>query len=75
MSTRQRITPRLLRIYEAAEYLSCKNWFVEELIRKQRIPFLILGKVYVIDVKDLDRWIDAEKLRQASGATVEKAVA
>ena len=64
------ITPRLLRIPEAAVYIGATNWFVEELIRKQKIRYLILGKIYVLDTKDLDNWIDAEKLRQSAGCGV-----
>jgi excisionase family DNA binding protein len=61
------IQPRLLRIPEAAAYIGATNWFVEELVRANLIPFLTVGKYRVIDVCDLDSWIDEEKELQCSG--------
>ena len=58
------VVPRLLRIPEAAHYIGATNWFVEELVRENKITFLVVGKYRVIDVRDLDAWIDAEKGRQ-----------
>lgn len=60
------IQPRLLRIPEAAVYIGGTNWFVEELVRANLIPFLTVGKYRVIDVYDLDAWIDEEKKVQLS---------
>ena len=59
------IAPRLLRIQDAARYLSATNWFVEELIRNNQIRSLVLGKRRVLDVRDLDAWIESEKVRAA----------
>lgn len=55
------IIPRLLRIQDAARYLSATTWFVETLIREKKIPSLILGKRRVLDVYDLDAWIEKQK--------------
>ena len=55
------ITPRLLRIPQAAEYIGGTNWFVEELCRNRRIAYLTVGKYRCIDVKELDRWIEAQQ--------------
>lgn len=55
------IVPRLLRIQDAARYLSSTTWFVETLIREKRVPSQIIGKRRVIDVHDLDIWIDSQK--------------
>lgn len=60
------IRPRLLRIPEAAAYLGATNWFVEELVRANSIPFLTVGKYRVIDICDLDAWIEKEKGAQWS---------
>lgn len=60
-SGRFAIQPRLLRIPEAAAYLGATNWFVEELVRANSIPFLTVGKYRVIDICDLDAWIEKEK--------------
>jgi excisionase family DNA binding protein len=59
------VSPRLLRVPQAAQYLGATNWFVEELCRNKRIAFLTVGKYRVIDVRELDRWIEAQ---QGSGA-------
>lgn len=55
------VIPRLLRIQDVARYLNATTWFVEELIRNRKIRFLILGKRRVVDVNDLNDWIDAQK--------------
>ena len=55
------VTPRLLRIKEAAEYLGASVWFVRTLVWEDKIPFLHLGQRFVIDRADLDRFIDASK--------------
>jgi excisionase family DNA binding protein len=60
------VVPRLFRVPQAAQYLGATNWFVEEQFRNGRIPFLTIGKYRVVDVRDLDAWIDAEKARQLS---------
>jgi len=59
------VPPRLLRIPEAAHYIGATNWCVEELVRAGRLRFLVVGKYRVIDVRDLDDWIEVEKERQA----------
>jgi len=53
--------PRLLRITQAAQYLSVTNWFMETLLRENEIPSLMLGKRKVVDVRDLDAWVDKQK--------------
>jgi excisionase family DNA binding protein len=55
------ISPRLLRIPQAAQYIGGTNWFVEELCRNRQIAFLTVGKYRVIDVRELDRWIEAQQ--------------
>lgn len=55
------VVPRLLRIQDAARYLSATTWFVETLIREKKIPSLILGKRRVLDVNDLNEWIERQK--------------
>ena len=61
MSQKSPIIPRLLRIEDVAKYLSATTWFVEELIRNKKIRFMILGKRRVVDVNDLDSWIEEQK--------------
>lgn len=59
------ITPRLLRITDAAQYLSCTFTYIETLIREKRVPSIILGKRRLIDVLDLDRFVEEQKEEQA----------
>lgn len=55
------IVPRLFRISDAARYLSATYGFVETLVREKTIPSMILGKRRVIDVRDLDDYIERIK--------------
>jgi hypothetical protein len=61
-STKPIVFPRLLRIPLAAQYIGGTNWFVEELCRNRQIAYLTVGKYRVIDVRELDRWIEAQQL-------------
>jgi excisionase family DNA binding protein len=67
------LVPRLLRIQDAARYLSATTWFVETLIRERKIPSLIVGKRRVIDVLDLDVWIENEKAKSVAKSGVDVA--
>ena len=60
------ITPRLLRITDAAHYLSATYTFVETLIREKAIPSVVVGKRHVIDVRDLDAYIENLKDEQSA---------
>jgi excisionase family DNA binding protein len=53
--------PRLLRVQQAADYLSTTTWFIRSLIWSRSIPFLQLGKRHLIDVQDLDAYVDSQK--------------
>ena len=59
------IVPRLLRITDAAQYLSCTFTFIETLIREKKVPSIKLGKRRLIDTIDLDRFVEREKEEQA----------
>jgi excisionase family DNA binding protein len=52
---------RLLSIPLAAKYLSCAQWAVRELLWQERVPFIRLGRRYVIDRRDLDAFIEQSK--------------
>jgi excisionase family DNA binding protein len=56
---------RLYRISEAASYLRCTPCFIENLIRLKIVPSLLLGKRRVIDVRDLDDFVDRMKKEAA----------
>ena len=52
------LVPRLLRIQDAAKYLSTTTWQVETLLRENVIPSFVLGKRRVVDRLELDRYVD-----------------
>jgi hypothetical protein len=56
-----RIAPRLLRISDTADYLSCTFGFVETLMREGTVKSVILGKRHLCDIRDLDAFIDRIK--------------
>ena len=55
------VTPRLLRIVDAAQYLYCTYGYVETIIREKTVPSFILGKRRLIDIRDLDSYIERLK--------------
>ena len=48
------VFPRLLRIQDAAKYLSATIWQIETLLRENVIPSFVLGKRRVVDRLELD---------------------
>jgi excisionase family DNA binding protein len=52
------VIPRLLRIQDAAKYLSATTWQIETLVREKTIPSFVLGKRRVIDRLELDRYVE-----------------
>src|SRR5712671_1726475 len=65
------VVPRLLRIQDAAKYLSATTWQVETLLREKTIPSFVLGKRRVIDRLELDRYVERRNVE--AKATAEKA--
>ena len=55
------INPRMLTIPLIAKYLSATNWFVEELIRKKQLPARKFGKSWVVDLHDINAWIEESR--------------
>lgn len=54
---------RLLKFPEAANYISQSLRTVEEMVARQELPSVRNGRARMIDVRDLDRWIDEHKDR------------
>jgi len=52
------VMPRLMRIQDAAKYLSATTWQVETLLREKIIPSFVLGKRRVVDRLELDRYVE-----------------
>lgn len=51
---------RMLSIEEAAIYLSSTPWFVEVGCRSGELPARKFGQRWVLDIRDLDRWIEKQ---------------
>jgi len=60
------ITPRLVTIKQAAAYCSCSVWSIRQAIWSKELPACMIGKRYLIDRADLDRFIDARLRERAS---------
>jgi excisionase family DNA binding protein len=59
------VTPRLLRVTEAARYLSTGTKAIRALIQAGALPYVQLrahNSPFLIDVRDLDAFIDARKI-------------
>ncbi len=54
---------RLLSVYDAGEYLSVSHWTVRELINKGSLPYVRIGRRLLVDVRELDRFIEGLKDR------------
>jgi excisionase family DNA binding protein len=61
----QRPRKRLYTIAEAAEYLGRSAWAVRSLIWCGKLPAVRDGKRILVDVNDMDRWIEANKVSYA----------
>lgn len=64
------IIPRVLKIPDAARYLSATTWFVEELLRSGKVPSFIQGKDRVVDCRELDKYVErrnAEPVNKLTG--------
>jgi excisionase family DNA binding protein len=50
---------RLLRLKQAAEYLSLSTWTLRRLIQEGELPIVSYGPnaPWLIDVRDLDDWV------------------
>ena len=61
------VVPRLMRIQDAAKYLSATTWQVETLLREKIIPSFVLGKRRVVDRLELDRYVERRNAIARSG--------
>jgi len=67
------IIPRLLSIPDAAKYLSATTWFVEELLRSGEVKSFIQGKRRVVDMRELDKYIDRRNAEATTGRLTNRA--
>jgi excisionase family DNA binding protein len=56
-----RLQKRLYSIKEAAVYLGRSVWAVREMIWAGKIPYVKDGKRILLDIFDMDRWIEQSK--------------
>lgn len=55
------IPKRLFSIKEAAVYLGRSVWSVREMLWKGKIRFVKDGKRVLLDIQDMDAWIENSK--------------
>jgi excisionase family DNA binding protein len=58
----ERLRKRLYTIPEAAEYLGRSPWAVRSMVWAGKLPAVKDGKRILVDVYDLDQWIDRNKV-------------
>lgn len=61
---------RLISIREAGIYLSRSPWTVAEMVRAGKLPYVRDGKRKLLDLKDLDKWIDENKFIEHDTGTI-----
>jgi excisionase family DNA binding protein len=60
------VGPRLLNLKQSAEYLSAHPWALRQMVRTRQIPHVRIGRGYLIDRADLDRYIEKNKIGVAA---------
>lgn len=56
------MSPRLLGLGCAGFYLGLSYWTMRNMVLDGEIPHIRKGKKILIDLQDLDRWINREKI-------------
>jgi excisionase family DNA binding protein len=57
-----KIFKKLYTTKEAGEYMGgLSAWLVCSMIRKGELPFVLIGRQKMLDVKDLEKWINVKK--------------
>jgi excisionase family DNA binding protein len=54
--------PRLLSLKQSADYLGAHLWAIRQMIRNREIPYVQIGRKFLIDRFDLDRYIEKNKV-------------
>lgn len=58
-----KIAKRLYSIKEAAVYLGRTEWALREMIWAGKLPYVKDGKRILLDIRDMDEWIEQNKTR------------
>lgn len=61
---------RLISIKEAGIYLSRSPWTIAEMVRCGKLPYVRDGKRKLLDIRDLDKWIDGNKYIEHDNGTI-----
>jgi excisionase family DNA binding protein len=63
MTKLQPSSRRLLRLREAAQYVSLSPWKLRRLVQDGQLPVVKYGEnaPWLLDVRDLDNWVDRHK--------------
>jgi excisionase family DNA binding protein len=61
MAEKNRPSKRLYSIPEAAVYLGRTDWAIREMLWAGKIPCIRDGRRVLLDVNDMDRWIEKQK--------------
>jgi excisionase family DNA binding protein len=54
---------RLCSLADAARYLAVSDWTVRQMVWRGDLPHFKTGKRVLLDLRDLEGWIDREKTR------------
>ncbi len=57
------LTKRLYSIKDAAHYLGRSVWATREMLWAGKMPYVKDGKRILLDIRDMDAWIEASKTR------------
>ena len=59
----QKPNKRLYSIPEAGQYLGRTVWSIREMIYAGKIPYIRDGRRMLLDIKDMDSWIEESRTR------------
>ncbi len=62
-SSKSVLPRRLCSLTDAARYLAVSDWTVRQMVWRGDLPHIKTGKRILIDLKDLDGWIEREKVK------------
>ena len=58
-----KLNKRLYSIPEAGEYLGRTAWSIREMIYAGKIPYIRDGRRMLLDINDMDSWIEEKRTR------------
>ena len=55
---------RLLDMNSAGQYVGLSYWTIRAMIFRGEIPFIRAGRRILVDIRDLDAWVEANKIQE-----------